>query len=319
MRLLDTTTLEFREYASRPSDSYVMLSHRWGTEEITFKEYRKSHNLIKDTAGYKKVIDFCAVACARGFRLAWIDTCCIDKRSSAELSEAINSMYDWYKHAAECYVWLEDYTGSLKSLEQCEWFSRGWTLQELLAPRRILFFTADWQVIGHKFYSPGDGICACQEDQRDIACFSAIGAHIVPKLAAATGIPEEFLTSKPYYSASIALRMSWASNRMCTRAEDRAYSLLGLFDVNMPLLYGEGYKAFERLQDEIMRKSDDTSILCHDGFGILANGPSNFSGSGGVETGQMLSPEPHSVTNRGIKMYVAAAVCTLPTCIWRLV
>lgn len=314
MRLLDTATLNFKEFPDRPDKPYAILSHRWGAEEVTLKEFRKSRDKIQHRAGYRKILEFCKVARARGYGLAWLDTCCIDKRSSAELSEAINSMYDWYKQSEECYVWLEDYAGSLDRLEQCEWFRRGWTLQELLAPSRVIFFTADWRVIGHKFFLAGSQVCGCHANGRDFSHFASIGAHIAPELAAATGVPQEFLTTKPYYHASIALRMSWASNRRCTRPEDRAYSLLGMFDVNMPLLYGEGYKSFERLQDEIMRKSDDTSIFCHDGFGILANGPPNFSGSRGVTVGQMLSPEPHSVTNRGIKAYGAASVCTLPEC-----
>ncbi|KAM0718092.1 hypothetical protein Q7P37_006424 [Cladosporium fusiforme] len=315
MRVLDTTSLDFEDFPGRPSEPYVVLSHRWGTEEVTFKEYRKNHKQILHRAGYRKIVEFCQVARARGFRLAWLDTCCIDKRSSAELSEAINSMYDWYKHSAECYVWLEDYAGSSKRLGECGWFGRGWTLQELLAPSRVIVFTANWEVVGHKIFSLGSQACICHEEEwHGSPNPNAIGSHIAPELSVATGIPQEYLTTKPYYQASIALRMSWASGRRCSRPEDRAYSLLGLFDVNLPLLYGEGYKSFEHLQDEIMRKSDDTSILCHDGFGILANGPSNFSGSGGVTTGHMLSPEPHAVTNRGIKIHVAANVCTLPRC-----
>jgi hypothetical protein len=143
MRLLNTTTLEFREFPDLPDEPYAILSHRWGSEEVTFKEYRKSRATVQNRAGYKKIVEFCHIAKQRGFSYAWIDTCCIDKRSSAELSEAINSMYRWYEMSMECYVFLEDYRPEEpRSFPTCEWFRRGWTLQELIAPRYCVFFTS---------------------------------------------------------------------------------------------------------------------------------------------------------------------------------
>lgn len=141
MRVLDTETLEFREFPDLPDKPYAILSHRWGSTEVTYKKYRKSRDSIQRRAGYEKVVDFCRVARQRDFRYAWVDTCCIDKRSSAELTEAINSMYRWYKESTECYVYLEDYRfWDPSSFGACEWFKRGWTLQELLAPRHCVFF-----------------------------------------------------------------------------------------------------------------------------------------------------------------------------------
>ncbi|KAI6002305.1 hypothetical protein F5J12DRAFT_906395 [Pisolithus orientalis] len=144
-----------------------------------------------------------------GYTWLWIDTCCIDKRSSAELSEAINSMYRWYRNSQMCYVYLND------------WFSRGWTLQELVAPKEAEFFNKSWVSIGIK-----QDLTSLLED--------------------ITRIPEKSVRA-------VAHIMSWAADRKTTRVEDRAYSLLGLFGVNMPMLYGEGSKAFQRLQLEIIR------------------------------------------------------------------
>ena len=179
---------------------------------------------------------------ARGLEWIWIDTCCIDKRSRAELSEAINSMFKWYQRSEECYVFLPDvYDGeghrTWYQLDRSVWFTRGWTLQELLAPLRVEFFDARFRSIGSRW-------------------------DIRKSIEEITGIDEDFLKFPDHLPrASVAERMKWASHRQTTRAEDAAYSLLGIFDVNMPLLYGEGKKAFKRLQAEIIRKSADESIF----------------------------------------------------------
>jgi hypothetical protein len=170
----------------------------------------------------------------------------IDKTSSAELTEAINSMYSWYREAAVCYAYLSDVltkdgidieNRSIGSFAKSRWFTRGWTLQELLAPTNVLFYDADWAEIGSK-------------------------AELCEDVSIITGIPSQALAGATHLGAfPIAERMSWASTRSTTRVEDAAYCLLGIFDVNMPLLYREGYKAFSRLQDEIMRTSTDQSIF----------------------------------------------------------
>ncbi|KAI6167820.1 heterokaryon incompatibility protein-domain-containing protein, partial [Pisolithus thermaeus] len=239
---------------------YAILSHRWGNE-VSYKEMTQLHTMnprkrddITGRDGYKKIIKSCGQAKKDGYRWLWIDTCCIDKQSSAELSEAINSMYQWYRNSGMCYVYLndvdepafptkEDFSRFGKSGGWPEWFSRGWTLQELIAPRNAQFFNKDWVPIGTK-------------------------EKLAFKLEVITRIPQrvlfwgEVLTDK--YSVErpcIAQIMSWAADRKTTRVEDRAYSLLGLFGVNMPMLYGEGLKAFQRLQLEIIRVSSDHSIL----------------------------------------------------------
>jgi hypothetical protein len=331
MRVLDTTTLEFQEFADLPDEPYAILSHRWGAEEVTFKEYRKSRDTIQHRAGYKKVVEFCHLSQQWGVRYAWIDTCCIDKRSSAELSEAINSMYRWYKESFECFVYLEDYRpDEPSSFHACEWFSRGWTLQELLAPKHCVFFTTTWKIVGHKHYWDHQ-YCSCGKKEStpgDLAC----GPNLLPQLAAATNISRDILSGlKPVRSASAAQRMSWASRRSTTRVEDHAYSLLGLFDINMPLLYGEGIGAFRRLQEEIIRTSDDTSIFCFDMEGtmtlhdvlasdrprtayvqLLADRPSQFLQCSKVGRGIVRIYEPYSVTHRGLRMVTAAYTLVRP-------
>lgn len=315
MRVLDTSTLELREFVEPPGP-YAILSHTWTDEEVTFKEYRKDHENIKHRTGYAKIADFCRISRQRGFRWAWVDTCCIDKRSSAELSEAINSMYQWYGGARECYVWLDDYLSEdPRSLADCKWFKRGWTLQELLAPACVVFFTAQWQVIGHKHYEY-KGPCWCQGRTQTGSDAIGWGPNLVPELASITGITADCLSMKvPTKDQSIATRMSWASARQTTRVEDRAYSLLGLFAINMPLLYGEGSRAFQRLQEEIIKTSDDSSIFCarreESGASdfLLAASPDDFAHCRFITPGSIDSSEPYSVTNRGLKITVKAHKC----------
>ncbi|KAH7364549.1 hypothetical protein BKA65DRAFT_371585, partial [Rhexocercosporidium sp. MPI-PUGE-AT-0058] len=172
-------------------------------------------------------------ALSDGWEWVWIDSCCIDKTSSAELSEAINSMFRWYREAQVCYAYLSDVPGgsdwetrqqSNSAFRKSQWFTRGWTLQELLAPEMVVFFDADWEDIGTK-------------------------NSMQALLSSITGI-DNF---KDYALACIAKKMSWASNRETTREEDKAYCLMGLFAVNMPPLYGEGMAAFYRLQIEILK------------------------------------------------------------------
>ncbi|KAI6022063.1 glycosyltransferase family 20-domain-containing protein [Pisolithus marmoratus] len=263
--------------------SYAILSHRWGTEvdygEITglgTMEARK-RNEVMNRDGYQKVIRSCKQAEKDGYSWLWIDTCCINKDSSAELSEAINSMYRWYRNAQRCYVYLSDVDTSAFPTEQDfskfgksngwpEWFSRGWTLQELIAPKELEFFNKNWVSIGTK-----QGLTSTLED--------------------ITRIPSKVLRSgRVLGGSSVAQIMSWAADRTTTRVEDRAYSLLGLFDVNMPMLYGEGSKAFQRLQWEIIRVSSDHSIFAWNRraqfgwFGsVLADDPSYFRGCHDIE------------------------------------
>ncbi|KAI6016553.1 heterokaryon incompatibility protein-domain-containing protein [Pisolithus marmoratus] len=268
---------------------YAILSHRWGTEvdydEMTglMKMDEQDRNEVRQRDGYQKIIKSCEQAARDGYTWLWIDTCCINKDSSAELSEAINSMYRWYRNAQRCYVYLYDVEESAFPTEQDftkfdgsngwpEWFSRGWTLQELIAPKEVEFFNKTWVSIGTK-------------------------QELTSTLEDITQIPSEVLRDGQVLSStyscerpSVARVMSWAADRKTTRVEDRAYSLLGLFDVNMPLLYGEGSRAFQRLQLEIIRVSSDHTILAWNPKGrlgyignILADDPSCFRGCHDIE------------------------------------
>ncbi|KAF2252085.1 HET-domain-containing protein, partial [Trematosphaeria pertusa] len=254
MRLINAHTLRLENFHNEATiPPYAILSHTWGNSEITFKELRglnmslrNARIRIKAKAGYYKITKACAQALIDGLSYCWVDTCCIDKTSSAELSEAINSMFRWYKNAQVCYAYLDDidfrfWTKSIdllgeRDLAKAKWFTRGWTLQELVAPKKVVFYIKGWNFVGNK-------------------------ASMVEKLARITGIDEETLAGGSLEAVSVARRMSWAAKRVTTRVEDIAYCLLGIFDVNMPLLYGEGEKAFVRLQEEIMKDSQDQSLF----------------------------------------------------------
>lgn len=227
---------------------YAILSHTWGVEEVTFEDLMNGPGKTK--ASYTK-IRFCGEQARRdGLQYFWIDTCCIDKTSSAELTEAINSMFRWFAEAAICYVYLSDVSIDNycendhfsqarweTAFRMSRWFTRGWTLQELIAPRYLDFYAVHGTKIGTK-------------------------TSLDTLISEVTGIPAEVLNySKRLDEYSVPERMAWASRRNTTRIEDRAYCLMGLFGVNMPLLYGEGDYAFQRLQKEIMSLTNQTSGL----------------------------------------------------------
>ncbi|KAF2968996.1 hypothetical protein GQX73_g4567 [Xylaria multiplex] len=263
MRLINTQTLDLEEFQNEHGLRYAILSHRWEECEVTLQDIESGQ--ARSKLGFAKIEQCCKQARKDGWRYVWADTCCIDKKSSAELSEAINSMYRWYQRASLCYAFLSDVHDAPESAEfdssfrESLWFTRGWTLQELLAPPDVHFYNHSWQPIGTK------------ESLE----------HLITEL---TGIDGEVLTHKAaVFSCPIAKRMSWAADRKTTRVEDRAYSLLGLFDINMPMLYGEGEKAFIRLQEEIIRHSDDHSIFAWslpslgEYPGLLAPSPDAFA------------------------------------------
>jgi hypothetical protein len=191
--------------------------------------------------GYQKIKDCCEQARSDGYHYVWIDTCCIDKKSSSELSEATNRMYSYYKDADICYAYLCDvlYDGGFPDVDfaMSRWFTRGWTLQELVAPKDVVFFDQEWTEIGTR-------------------------ASLKDELERITTISKLVLEEPDaVFSASVAQRMSWASRRETTREEDIAYCLLGIFNVHMPLLYGEGNKAFMRLQLELLALSNEQTIF----------------------------------------------------------
>jgi hypothetical protein len=288
MRLINIESMVIEEFFGHQIPPYAILSHCWGKEELSLHDINKLDQ-EKSKHGFVKIKFTCRQAKVEGFKHAWIDTCCIDKSSSVELSEAINSMYKWYANAATCYVYLEDINSSaiteetMDQLEKSRWFTRGWTLQELLAPQNVKFYDRHWREIGTK-----KSLCKL--------------------LSKITRIPELVLQDRSYLKgAGVAQRMSWAANRQTTRLEDIAYCLLGLFDVNIPLLYGEGEKAFLRLQEEILRVSDDQSLFAWDStslsssFGFLAKSPAAFAFAGDIVPIPSVSDvHAFSMTNKGL-------------------
>ncbi|KAI0708165.1 heterokaryon incompatibility protein-domain-containing protein [Cerioporus squamosus] len=300
MWVLSTDRAELHFFPS-PEDvpeDYAVLSHVWnkpgdGAPEQSFQDIRKiEESCVKDGTNPRdfvseKIRRCCELAEMHGYKWVWIDTCCIDKTSSAELSEAINSMFRYYALAAICYGYLRDVDSVFFSQEDLEadrdlpdpyghpryspfrrsiWFQRGWTLQELVAPRFFFFLSSSWEVIGTK-------------------------ADLAELLEQRCGIPAAVLRLQASHTQfSIAQRMSWFQRRQTTRREDEAYCLLGLFDIQMPPLYGEGRNAFRRLQEEIMKQWADTTLFaweaatgCTDASSLnqclFSASPRYFSGS----------------------------------------
>lgn len=259
MWLLNTTSFQLDNFEGDSKPPYAILSHRWQGDEVTFKQVLKRRT--SSITGWHKVRKCCEQAREDGYSYAWIDTCCIDRKSSAELSEAINSMYQWYQRSDVCYAYLHDVVDAL-DLTASEWFTRGWTLQELLAPRKLIFMDCEWKSLG----------------SREDHSFA---------IEARTGISRDVLNDFDpqdggYAAPCIAQKMAWAAGRRTTRVEDRAYSLLGIFGVHMPLLYGEGEAAFYRLQEELMKSSNDLSLFAWRAApssfsGVLAKSPDAFA------------------------------------------
>ncbi|KAK1757052.1 heterokaryon incompatibility protein-domain-containing protein [Echria macrotheca] len=258
MRLIHADTFEMKEFIGSGTPPYAILSHTWGDDEVSFHAMQSTwdkaaqapselatqevwDNAMK-TKGFMKIVNSCKQARLDGIEWVWVDTCCIDKTSSAELSEAINSMWAWYRDAWVCYAFLEDVPPlapllAPEEFASARWFTRGWCLQELIAPSKLEFYASDWTEMGTK-------------------------SSLKQQLEGITGIPADALVGRKALSDyNVAQRMSWAAGRKTTRLEDEAYCLLGIFDINMPLLYGEGTHAFSRLQEQILMKTGDYSIL----------------------------------------------------------
>jgi hypothetical protein len=283
MRLINTTSLELELLSDPVPEPYAILSHRWGPEEILFADMLEP-KAARRKAGFAKIDSAALLARKQSLSYLWVDTCCIDKSSSAELSEAINSMFNWYKGAAICYAFLADL--GTAGFESCEWFTRGWTLQELIAPRKVDFYDEGWNYRGSKL-------------------------EFAAKIEAITGIDQLVLQNATYLpTVALANRMSWAAKRKTTRIEDEAYCLMGIFDVNMPMIYGEGAKAFTRLQEEILKKTTDLSIFgwkakaATEHCGILAESPSEFENCAGVRSlvDQFSFRDEIIMTNRGVRI-----------------
>lgn len=249
MRLLNATTYTFREFRQRESrPQYAILSHRWFDEEITYATLDPSELQDRDSRSPQldKIRNTCRVAREERLEWVWIDSCCINKESSAELDRSIISMFKWYQEAAICYTYLWDVVASEQktatfkrkgSEKDSEWFERGWTLQELLAPREMKFFDMDWVFIGRR-------------------------ANLTAKIESITGIKARFLDgSEAFRTACIATRLSWQATRKTTEEEDMVYSLLGILGVSLVPTYGDGRLSFLKLQQELLKTYRDESIF----------------------------------------------------------
>jgi hypothetical protein len=231
---------------------YAILSHTWGAdkEEVTFADLVKGDGKAK--RGYEK-IRFCGEQAQQdGLQYFWVDTCCIDKTDKAELSQAIRSMFRWYQNATKCYVYLSDVSARKRKFEDMvneftwkpafrssRWFTRGWTLQELLAPSIVEFFSQEWERLGDK-------------------------TSLKSLIHKITGIPHEVFNGVPLSQFSVNERLRWKGDRETKRDEDAWYSLLGIFDVEIAPAYSEGAaSAFRRLMDEIYKLERCVSDIHH--------------------------------------------------------
>ncbi|KAJ3578295.1 hypothetical protein NPX13_g2264 [Xylaria arbuscula] len=293
MWLIDTTTMKLDQVVDLNGNPYAILSHTWEEEEVTFQEFQDLET-AQQKKGFAKIRETCRLAASRGLQYAWVDTCCIDKSSSAEVSESINSMFRWYEKSSECIVFLSDLPSSpdpdadfRRQFPECRWLTRGFTLQELIAPKCILFYDSEWGFRGTK--------------QRWTSLISET-----------TRIDQDVLKDSEHLSSlPVGRRMSWASKRETTKEEDKAYCLLGIFDINMPLIYGEGPKAFTRLQEEIAKQTCDLTLFAWrqedpDPLyrGILAKSPSEFSHCGSLKhkvPDTDLTNE-YTFTNKGLRI-----------------
>lgn len=217
---------------------YAILSHTWLQDaqgEVTYANW-KAGEYDRRSAGYQKLESFCRrAATEHSLTLGWMDTVCINKESSAELDESIRSMYNWYKSSTVCITYLAETTES-QHMHADRWFTRGWTLQELIAPRFMAFYSLSWNRL-----IPSGG-----NDKRN--------RYITGEILKATSIDVNDALLEQ--ESTISKKMGWAALRQVTREEDTSYSLMGLFGISMPTAYGEGAeRAFFRLVREILKST----------------------------------------------------------------
>lgn len=330
--MLNTETMRLNTYdqphAFFKGEGYAILSHRWENPEITFDQMRAGE-LSGTVPQSSKIQRACETAKSRDLKWIWIDTCCINKDSQSELAEALNSMFKWYREAKVCFAYLFDVRRETSSKEHdvfrrqtrqddphsedgvsskhSVWFSRGWTLQELLAPKVIQFYDMDWNELGTR-----------SELAQEIEGITKIDARY---------LREAHEGGTQFRTVCIATKMSWMANRTTTRDEDMAYSMLGLFDVSMAPIPGEGGpRAFARLQKELLKNVLDESIFAwkmpkdrlgapstnagwaSDEWGLLAPHPKCFDQSHGITINGEKIPrkiegsEPFALTRDGIRI-----------------
>ncbi|KAI0412493.1 HET-domain-containing protein [Xylaria grammica] len=243
LKLRDDGSFHPKWFSEDKVPPYAILSHTWGAgedDEVTLNDL--NDGTANNKRGFQK-LQFCGKqAKSDNLHYFWVDTCCINKQDLTELTTAINSMFRWYQNAARCYVYLSDVSvrtqdGQFNHIEwdsafhNSQWFRRGWTLQELLAPKIVDFYTRDSIRLGDK-------------------------SSLKQKIAEITGIPLKALQGQILSRFSIEERFSWAGQRQTTKPEDKAYSLLGVFGVFLPLIYGEGQSSsMRRLCKEIQEST----------------------------------------------------------------
>ncbi|KAF1979740.1 HET-domain-containing protein, partial [Bimuria novae-zelandiae CBS 107.79] len=253
MRLMHTRTLTFTEFRVSRVPDYAILSHRRLEDEVTYSDMFNLMDTMKQTDGYEKIVNCCKQAASVGLDYVWIDTCCINKREKDEVTYAINAMFAWYRKSQVCYCYMYDVPKNDLEPEHkdskfrtSQWFTRGWTLQELLAPLYLIFFNSDWEEIGAK------------------SSFKGITAEI-------TGIAPSIVVLNQGGEVSVAQRLSWAAERQTSVGADKSYCLMGLLGVNMPMRLQTGdekeveedeEKTFFRLQVKMLKTSDDQSLFC---------------------------------------------------------
>ena len=247
-QLLSLTTVHSMDSIRDTVSAYyrfVTLSHRWGKDEPLLRQIQRRPVYEMDpTAGLVKLLAFCATACNHGYLWAWSDTCCIDKDSTVELAKSIASMFSWYRQSALTIVHLADIARG-DDMSKSVWFTRGWTLQELLAPRKVLFYTKDWNLY--------KDLVSSNHKEEDV---------VLTELEDATGIARRYLTGFRPGLDDARSRLQWASGRRTTEPEDMAYSLFGIFNIFLPVIPGEpAENALGRLLTEIISQSGDISVL----------------------------------------------------------
>lgn len=317
MKLINCTSLLLETENNWPSGRppYAILSHTWATDgsEVTYADYLsgRSASAHKNWAKIDAAVNITKLGKEK-LNYLWIDTCCIDKESSSELTESINSMFAWYAQAAVCYAQIADFEcGSRNAmggvemdenaayrLGKCRWFYRGWTLQELIAPSYVEFFDKSWSHFGNR-----DGLAYL------ISMITGIDQDILARTAKPGGV--EQTAQQALRKMTVAKKMSWAAERATSRIEDIAYSLLGIFEVSIPMLYGEGEIAFTRLQEEILKDSNDMTLFAWTSTaddtqthsGILARSPKDFASAGSLICSQDAKFNPdYAITNKGLRI-----------------
>ncbi|KAK3656386.1 hypothetical protein LTR56_003088 [Elasticomyces elasticus] len=309
LRLINVRTLRLKQVHGK-APQYAIMSHTWGEEEISFQEWENGGSAVTLKEGYLKVVNACKQAERDGFEWLWADSVCIDKTNNSELAESIQCMYAWYHNAEVCYALLSDVDGAqtltgsvepadvecrssvssadrVQQFRESRYFTRGWTLQETIAPRKLVFYSKDWTL------------------------FDALDDPI-PAVSQITKIPEAVLRhEKKLSECTFAQRLSWASDRETKRVEDQAYSLLGTLDVVMPPHYGEGSKAFLRLQKVLLSEEGGMTVLAWDSSHelaqsacLLAPSLACFRESGDIEAElSSLTTAEYSFTNIGLSGY----------------